>query len=83
LTIFGKKRIAKMSYLKINVDDGGKKFVEQLLNKLGYEVMEEPARKKNPGVKSPAVSPTFLFAKWKDWDIDPSTFRKKLWARKK
>jgi hypothetical protein len=71
-----------MSYLKINVDDEGKKFVGQLLHKLGYEVIEEQTVKKEK-VKIPRVSSTYLFDKWKDLNIDPVNFRKNVWARKK
>lgn len=70
-----------MSYLRINVEKGNKEFVEQLLCKLGYEVTEERvAGKKKTGAKP--VSPTLLFNKWSDWEVDPATFRKNLWARK-
>jgi hypothetical protein len=71
-----------MSYLKINVDDGNKEFVEQLLQKLGYEVTEEP-QPKVASKKARSVSPTMLFGKWKNIDIDPANYRKQLWAPKK
>jgi hypothetical protein len=71
-----------MSYLRINVDNEGKEFVEQLLLKLGYDVVEEP-RERAPKRKSSKVSPTFLYGKWKNVDIDPATYRKSLWARGK
>lgn len=71
-----------MSYLRINVDNEGKEFVEQLLLKLGYLVTEEPTEKA-PKTKPSRISPTFLFGKWKDIDINPTSFRKNLWSRRK
>jgi hypothetical protein len=69
-----------MSYLRVNVDNDNKEFVERLLQKLGYQVTEEPrpnALKKKPS----KISPTMLFAKWKDIEIDPQNFRKSLWGK--
>lgn len=72
-----------MSYLKVNInDEGDKEFVEQLLQKLGYEVTEEPDPK-TPSKKSSPISPTLLFGEWKDTDIDPTNYRKQLWERRK
>ena len=71
-----------MSYLRVNVNNENKEFVEQLLQKLGYEVTEEPAQKAGKQ-KSSGVSPTMLFGKWKDLDIDPENFRKALWGKRK
>ena len=71
-----------MSYLKVNVDEHNKRFVEELLTKLGLEVEEE--KELNPiEIKSSSVSPTFLFGKWKKTSLNPETFRKDLWERKK
>jgi len=72
-----------MSYLKVNINnEGEKEFVEQLLQKLGYEVTEEP-NVKQPSKKKSTVSPTMLFGEWKDANMDPVNYRKKLWERKK
>ncbi|MDX2001949.1 MAG: hypothetical protein SFW35_05940 [Chitinophagales bacterium] len=70
-----------MSYLKINVDDENKAFIEQLLHKLGFEVIEEPEQlsfKEN----TKEISPTMLFGKWKNIEIDPKNYRKQVWGRK-
>lgn len=72
-----------MGYLKINVDDGEKEFVEQLLQKLGFEVTEEPEQNPKPAPQKTKVSPTMLFGEWKEIDIDPTDYRKKLWERKR
>lgn len=71
-----------MSYLKVNVDEHNKRFVEELLTKLGLEV-EEEKEPKQIETKSTKVSPTFLFGKWKKSSLNPETFRKDLWGRKK
>jgi len=71
-----------MSYLRINVENENKEFVERLLQQLGYEVTEEPEQKTIKR-KPSQVSPTMLFAKWKNIDLDPESFRKTLWGRKK
>jgi hypothetical protein len=68
-----------MSYLRINVENENKEFVERLLQQLGYEVTEEPTQKISKK-KATHVSPTMLFAKWKNIDLDPENFRKALWA---
>jgi hypothetical protein len=71
-----------MSYLRVYVNNDNKEFVEQLLQKLGYEVTDEGGQKTER--KKPSnVSPTLLFAKWKDLDIDPVNFRKSLWGKRK
>lgn len=70
-----------MSYLRVNVDNEGKEFIERLLLKLGYVVTEEPTEK-IPNTRSAYISPTFLFGKWKNVDINPANFRKNLWGRK-
>lgn len=67
-----------MSYLKVNVDEHNKRFVEELLTKLGLEVEEEKTSV-NTEKKPPKVSPTFLFGKWKNTSLNPVTFRKELW----
>lgn len=68
-----------MSYLKVNVDEHNKRFVEELLTKLGLEV-EEEKEPKQLEVKTKSVSPTFLFGKWKKTSLNPETFRKDLWG---
>ena len=71
-----------MSLLKVRVEGDDKEFVEELLVKLGFEVSEEVTIKSSAKKKS-LMSPTMLFGKWKDTDLNPATFRKELWARKK
>ncbi len=71
-----------MSFLRINVSDESKPFIEELLSKLGCEVSDEGGRNLSKRKKND-ISPTFLFGKWKDTKLNPQTFRKDLWARRK
>jgi hypothetical protein len=73
-----------MTYIiKINVEETDKHFVEELLAKLGCEVTEEKKKQIKVKKRPTALSPTLLFGKWKNVDLNPSTFRKELWSRKK
>ena len=71
-----------MRQLKVKVADDNKEFIEKLLSKLGCETEDDKKEQNGNGIDE-HISPTMLFGKWKDLDIDPKTFRKKLWARKK
>ncbi len=71
-----------MRHLKIKVSDENKDFIEELLSKLGCEIEAEMKEQNGNGIDE-RISPTMLFGKWKDLDIDPKTFRKKLWSRKR
>lgn len=71
-----------MKQLKVKVTDDNKDFIEELLSKLGCEIEADKKEKNGNGIDK-TISPTMLFGKWKDLDIDPKKFRKKLWARKK
>lgn len=71
-----------MSFLKVTVDDSKKELVEALLIQLGCEVTEQKKKEKTKK-STQKVSPTLLFGKWKNIDIDPVTFRKELWGRRK
>ncbi len=71
-----------MAELIVKVKDEKTELIEQVLKEMGCEVkktnMKVTKRKKN---KLTSISPTFLFGKWKDLDIDPITYRDKLWKR--
>lgn len=77
-----------MSYLQVALKYTDEKFIIQLLNKLGCDVLHKeekksdfPARSNITPPSDPSVSPTYLFGKWKHLDLNPRTFRKKLWER--
>ena len=71
-----------MSYLRINVNDNDKELIQSILEKLGCEVSEENSTSVLTK-KEIDISPTYLFGKWKDSKLNPATFRKDLWQRKK
>ncbi len=68
-----------MKELLIKIPEESAAFVTSLLQKLGAEVEEKilpPAKKKKA-----AVSPTLLFGKWKNIDLDSTELRRKTWDR--
>lgn len=71
-----------MTELIVRVEENKKKLIEELLKELGCEVNEaNVSQKKITNKKGKEISPTFLFGKWKDVDIDPITYRDKIWKR--
>ena len=78
-----------MSKLIINTTKDNEKFITTLLTKLGCEVnvessMKSLKKKKENNIQVPQdskISPTYLAGKWKDWQVDPKTYRKQLWQR--
>ncbi len=70
-----------MTELIVKVEENKKKLVEDLLKELGCKVNETHVQLKKAKKKVKEVSPTFLFGKWKDVDIDPISYRDKLWKR--
>jgi hypothetical protein len=67
----------KELFVKIPEESAG--FVTSLLQKLGAVVEEKgiaTVRKQKR-----VVSPTFLFGKWKNIDLDAKELRKKAWDR--
>lgn len=78
-----------MGEFKINIAPEKEQLIKMLVEELGGEVIEDPvqsaktkksAPKKQAKDKKP--SPTFLFGKWKDFDIDPRELRAATWGRK-
>ena len=75
-----------MTLLQVRTPEENTSLVIELLEKLGCEVEQkksEKAKTKDKTIIEKKVSPTYLFGKWADLDIDPKTFRKKAWSRKK
>jgi hypothetical protein len=65
-------------------------LIKMLVEELGGEVIEEKTKdaakkEKKSGAKKQGkikeVSPTFLFGKWKDLDIDARKLRDQAWGR--
>lgn len=81
-----------MPELVINIAPEKEYLIKMLVEELGGEVEEKEQKQKaaNPKAKkAPAkrpkkekkVSPTFLFGKWKEFDIDPRKLREEAWGR--
>lgn len=70
-------------------DDETSEWLTGIAEKLGGEVHEKQLKPthslngKTKIVKEKLPSPTMLFGKWKDVDLDPKTYRDKLWPQKK
>ncbi|HEX5154122.1 MAG TPA: hypothetical protein VFW07_21895 [Parafilimonas sp.] len=73
-----------MKEMIINIPDDSTTLVTELVEKLGGSVKEKKAKsdleKKN--LKKDKPEPTFLFGKWKSFNIDPKKLREELWTRK-
>ena len=81
-----------MKEMTIIIPDDTTGLVAELVEKLGGSV-EVKEKKKTSAVRTPSikpvkkkskkkVSPTFLFGKWKDFDIDARKIREEIWRRK-
>jgi len=69
-----------MKVLSVQIPEDSVAFVTSLLEKLGAKVEEKeivPNKKK----KAVEVSPTLLFGKWKNIDLDAKELRQKSWDR--
>lgn len=80
----------------VKIPNGSSALVTQLLKKLGAEITHKKAtrkkvvKKEKPVSKtivpkkkklSPSIDHTFLFGKWKDFDIDAKKIRQQAWDR--
>jgi hypothetical protein len=80
-----------MKILTVKIPDENVGLASQLLEKLGAEISEKKTvarkniAKKKKDVKkkkiAKKISPTYLFGKWKDLDIDPKKLREESWDR--
>lgn len=79
-----------MIELIVKIPDENSQLATQLLKKLGAEIQEKEVvvKQKNIGKKIPSnksksdkVSPTYLFGKWKNLEIDAAKLRKDVWDR--
>lgn len=78
-----------MKEVTYKIPDDLSELITELVEKLGgfveKKAMQKIQLKKNSKKNSEekkTISPTFLFGKWKDLDLDPVTYRDKLWPRK-
>ncbi|MBC7890494.1 MAG: hypothetical protein H7Z13_21685 [Ferruginibacter sp.] len=67
----------KEFFVKIPEESAG--FVTSLLQKSGAIIEEKDTTQSVK--KEQVVSPTFLFGKWKNIDLDAKELRKKAWDR--
>ena len=81
-----------MKEIIVKIPDENSELATQLLEKLGAEIREQEMKvgtkskaKKNTLPKKRAfsekISPTYLFGKWKDLDMDAKQIRKEAWDR--
>jgi len=72
-----------MAEFIVNIAPEKEALVKELVDQLEDSVME--AKQKIKTKKRPAkekIDHTFLFGKWKDFDIDAKKLRDELWTRK-
>jgi hypothetical protein len=75
-----------MTELVIKIDESKYSLITELITQLGGEIVADKKAKKQRISKirkeEKTVSPTWLFGKWKDLDLDPVKYRDKLWPRR-
>jgi len=75
-----------MKEMIIKIPDDSTELVTELVEKLGGIVKVEEKKKKvsskNKKKREKIPDPTFLFGKWKDFNIDARKIREELWTRK-
>ena len=77
-----------MKEVTFRIPDDTTELITELIEKLGGHVERKPEQiikakeSDKRKIKTKAISPTFLFAKWKDLDLNPVTYRDKLWPKK-
>ena len=62
-----------MKEMIVKIPEESTEFVTELLEKLGVKI-EETGKSKTAKKTKSTVSPTYLFGKWKNLDIDPENF---------
>ncbi|MEO8146445.1 MAG: hypothetical protein ABI723_02350 [Bacteroidia bacterium] len=77
-----------MIQASLKIPEANFSLLSQLLETLGGKVSEKKTSKElnQSTIKVDSdedVSPTYLFGKWKDMDINPKTWRRKVWRRKR
>jgi len=72
-----------MTELIINIAPEKEHLIKMLVEELGGKVIKESALSKKISSKKEEkeVSPTFLFGKWKDLDLDAKKLREDAWDR--
>ncbi|MEO6638698.1 MAG: hypothetical protein ABIN25_10490 [Ginsengibacter sp.] len=80
-----------MKEIIIKIPDENFELATHLLEKLGAEIelrevvvkksKEKKSKETKRSASSEKISPTYLFGKWKDLDIDAKQIRKEAWDR--
>lgn len=74
-----------MKEIIIKVPEDSVAFVEELVERIGGSIAEtDSAKKKKPKavIKEAKYKLSDTFGFWPDINLDPQTYRKKLWGRK-
>ena len=75
-----------MKIMTIQVPDDSVDFVEEFVERIGGSVEEteeeKPVKKADKKKSKEKIDHTFLFGKWKDFDIDARKLREEAWRRK-
>jgi len=74
-----------MKEMTIKIPDDSTELVTELVEKLGGSVKVKEEKKVSSDTKKKTKKkkpePTFLFGKWKDYDVDARKIREELWTR--
>jgi hypothetical protein len=75
-----------MKEMIIRVPEDSVAFIEELVEKIGGDVTEikiksSAKKKKTEDTKAKRPKPLDFFGTWPDIDLDPKTYRKKLWRK--
>ena len=74
-----------MKEIIINVPEDAVEFVEEFVERIGGTVVEgngEKKKKQKSATDNPTPKLSDIFGSWPNIDLDPKTYRKKLWRRK-
>ena len=78
-----------MKIMTIQVPDDSVEFVEEFVERIGgyveekvEEKKEKPIQKSKEKKSKEKIDHTYLFGKWKDFDIDARKLREDAWRRK-
>jgi len=70
-----------MKELSVQIPEESVAFVTSLLEKLGAKVEEKENKLEKKKKKAEVVSPTLLFGKWKNINLNAKELRQKSWDR--
>ncbi len=76
-----------MITMTIQVPDDSVEFVEEFIGRIGGNIEEKEEEKKQvkkskEKESKEKIDHTYLFGKWKDFDIDARKLREETWRRK-